>query len=99
MTGVDKPYAVLIDIKWTLGSNVPKRGMERSSERLMTCDYGSNPSCKLSQWETAGMLLGSNPNLSNECKADSTIKTWGMAWIIVIALKTRIIRCGTSFNG
>lgn len=30
----------------------------------MTCDYGSIPSCKLSQRETAGKLLGSIPNLS-----------------------------------
>lgn len=47
-----------------IDSNSPKRCMEKQSDLLMTCDYGSNPSCKLSQWETAGMLLGSIPNLS-----------------------------------
>lgn len=32
MTDVDLLYAVLIDTNWTVDSNVPKMGMERSSE-------------------------------------------------------------------
>jgi len=53
---------VVIALK--VDNNSPKRGMERQSGLSMTCDYGSIPSCKLSQWKTAGMLLGSIPNLS-----------------------------------
>lgn len=72
MTDIDLLYAVLIDINWTVDSKSPKRGMENPSKRIMTCDYGSNPSCKLLRWKTAGMLLSSNLNLSMR-RSHSTI--------------------------
>ncbi len=35
-----------------------------------------------------------------KCKADSTIKTWGMAFLVVIALKTRTRKyCAMKYIG
>ena len=60
-----KSCTVLADIQWTLYSNSSERAYGTTKRLVITCNYGSNPSCKLSRWETAGMLCGSNPRLSN----------------------------------